>query len=492
MATYKHGIYVHEQATSLTPPIEGTAGLQVIVGTAPVNRAEDLSTVLEPKLIYTDAEAVAALGHTSDWEKWGKYTLCQSVDACFSVFNIAPLILINVLDPAKHKKDNTEEEVAVANGLATYAKEGVLLNSVKVTNSTGVTTYVRDKDYSLAFNDADTVDITLLEGGEAAAESTIKVSSTSIDPNAVTEADVVGGLDAATGKETGISAVRQVYPRFGLTTGLLLAPGWSHKSVVAAALQAKTEQLNGVYRCETLLDLDCGADGARKYGDVMEAKTAAGATNAHAAALWPMLAVGAKRYRFSALFGALIAYTDASNGDVPDLSPSNKAIRATSVVLEDGTPVLLDQEQANFVNSLGVITALPISGAIKAWGNNTAAYPTTTDPKDRWLCVRRFFSWWGNSFIMSYFQKVDSPANARLIENLCDSENIRGNGYVATGKCAGARIEYREAENTITDIMGGVLTFHQMLAPYTPVEVINDTLEFDPSALEAEMSGVAS
>lgn len=488
---YKHGIYVYEQPTSLTTPIEGTAGLQVIVGTAPVNRAADLATVLEPKLIYSMAEAVSALGHTDDWEKWKHYTLCQSVDACFNVFNIAPIILINVLDPSKHKKENAPEEVRPAGGMAAYNKAGVLLASVKVTDTTAATTYTLNEDYSLAFNDDGTVAITLLEGGTAASAASIKVSSTSIDPAAVTEADVVGGITAA-GAETGISAIRQVYPRFGMAPGLILAPGWSHKSVVAAALQAKTEQMNGVYRCETLLDLDSGADGARKHTDVGKAKADDGATSVHAGALWPMIAVGQKRYRFSALFGALTAYTDASNGDVPDLSPSNKALRATSVVLEDGTPVLLDQEQANFINGLGVITALPVSGTIKAWGNNTAAYPTTTDPKDRWLCVRRFFSWWGNSFIMSYFQKVDSPANARLIENLCDSENIRGNGYVATGKCAGARIEYRESENTITDLMGGALSFHQMLAPYTPAEVINDTLEFDPSALEAEMSGAAT
>ena len=34
---YKHGVYTSEQATSMSAPITGTAGLQVIVGTAPVN-----------------------------------------------------------------------------------------------------------------------------------------------------------------------------------------------------------------------------------------------------------------------------------------------------------------------------------------------------------------------------------------------------------------------------------------------------------------------
>ena len=34
---YKHGVYTSEVATSMVAPITGTAGLQVIVGTAPVN-----------------------------------------------------------------------------------------------------------------------------------------------------------------------------------------------------------------------------------------------------------------------------------------------------------------------------------------------------------------------------------------------------------------------------------------------------------------------
>ena len=82
-----------------------------------------------------------------------------------------------------------------------------------------------------------------------------------------------------------------------------------------------------------------------------------------------------------------------------------------------GTRVLLDQEQGNLLNSYGVITTINRNG-YKTWGNNTAAYPTTTDPKDRWLAVRRMFTWWSNTLILTYFQRVDDPMNLRLIENI--------------------------------------------------------------------------
>ena len=162
--------------------------------------------------------------------------------------------------------------------------------------------------------------------------------------------------------------------------------------------------------------------------------------------------------------------------------------KITGLVLDDGTEVTLDQNQANLLNSQGIITAINVNGW-RTWGNNTAAYPGVTDPKDRWFCCRRFFSWWGNSFIMTYFQKVDDPANYRLIESIVDSENIRGNSYTSQGKCAGAKIVFEEKDNQITDILNGKIKFRQYLAPYTPAEDILNVLEFDPSMLAAAISG---
>ena len=194
------------------------------------------------------------------------------------------------------------------------------------------------------------------------------------------------------------------------------------------------------------------------------------------------------QFAYSAIMGALIAYTDAENDDVPNLSPSNKLLGVSGTVLEDGTEVILDQIQANVINGQGIVTAINVNGW-RSWGNNTAIYPASTDPKDRWISCRRFFSWWGNSFILTYFQKVDSPANYRLIESIVDTENIRGNSYVAQGKCAGCRIEYNANDNPITDLLNGKIQFKQWLAPYTPAEDIFNVLEFDPDMIEAALSG---
>ena len=108
---YNHGVRVKEQATSLVAPVTGTAGLQVIIGTAPVNLAADpYKATNVPMIAYSFSEAVEQVGYSDDFKN---YTLCQSMDACFRVLNVAPIILINVLDPKKHKKANEEQTVNV-------------------------------------------------------------------------------------------------------------------------------------------------------------------------------------------------------------------------------------------------------------------------------------------------------------------------------------------------------------------------------------------
>lgn len=483
---YNRGVRVLENPTSLVAPILGTAGLQVIFGTSPVNLAQDpYACTNKPKLAYSFAEASAAVGYSDDFKN---FTLCQSIDACFRVLNVAPIILINVLDPKKHKADFEVKTYKVQDSQVTIDIQGVLLDKLTVMNES--TKLTEDIDYVATFDDSGYAVITLLPTGAGATATELKISGTKIDPSMVTESDVIGGYNVSTGEEKGLELIRQVYPLFGMTPGIIVAPGFSKSPTVAAVIAAKCVNINGVFTCEAIVDLDSSPEGACKYTDVKTVKEKSGLVSVHLAVAWPMVRIGSKVYYYSAILAAMTAYTDATNDDVPNLSPSNKLFSVTGLCLDDeeNSEIVIDQQQANLVNSFGVITAINWNG-YRTWGNNTAVYPASTDPKDRWFCCRRFFSWWGNSFILTYFQKVDSPANFRLIEAICDAENIRGNSYVAQGKCAGARIEYIEDENPVTDVMNGKLQFHQYLAPYPPAEDILNVLEFDPSMLSAALGG---
>lgn len=475
--TYHHGIRVLEEKTAKAEPKVGMAGLQVVVGTAPVHLAEE-PEVNVPVICYNLEDCKKKLGYSEDFEN---YTLCQSMDLSFNVVGIAPVIFINVLDPAKHKVKE-EKECQVNQGQAALDTEGILLGSVVVKN--GEAELKKDADYLLS-RENEIVKVTLI-GEETVTIQTIKVIYDKVDPSRVGVEDIIGGYDVETGKETGLETIRQIYPRLSVVPGFLLAPGWSQDASVAAVLAAKSEGINGVFRCENVVDLD--TEQAKLYTDCENLKESMGLRDPHTIVCWPMGQIGDRIYHMSAVFAAVAAGEDIKNDDVPNLSPDNKLSGLAGTVLKDGTPVLLDSTQANALNGSGIVTAINNSGW-RIWGNNTAAYPETAEVKERWICCRRFFSWWGNQFIMTYNEKVSNPSNKKLIESICDSENIRGNGYVSQGKCAGIRIEYREEENTADDLMEGRVTLRQYLAPYTPAEDILNILSFSPEMLRAAMEG---
>jgi hypothetical protein len=487
MATYKHGVYTSEQATSMSAPVTGTAGLQVIIGTAPVNMvANPEDAINKPILANNYKEAVQAVGFSSDF---ANYTLCDAISANFSVVGTGPIILINVLDPDKHKTEMTGGEVQVNSNVAVIEEEGVIAPKLRVAivgDGGTDTVLTQDTDYTVTFNDDGTANL-IMVSEKAQTATTLKVSGEKVDPTAVKASDIVGGVDTNTGAEKGMEVIRQIYPKFSMTPGILLAPRFSMDATVAAALQAKANEINGVFSAVCIVDVDSTESGATKYTDVKEQKEKQAISNARAYAVWPCAAVGDVIYSGSSIAAALTAYTDAVNDDTPNVSPSNKTVAVTMACLADGTEVVLDQDQANTINGYGVATFLNMNG-FRLWGNNTAAYPGNTDPKDRWFSVKRFMTWAANTFILTYFQKVDSPANTRLIEAIVDSENVRGNGFVARDVCARYEIVFNEDENTTADLLDGKLTFHQYITPYTPAEDIEDVIEFDPDALTAALS----
>lgn len=482
MATYYHGVYTTEEATNLTVPVTSSAAVQVVLGAFPVNLASDpYHAANTPIQVTRFSEAAAAVGYSDDFSA---YAGCQVLDLSFRVQAVSPVIIINVLDPAKHKKEVPETALSLVKGQGTLMESGILKDTVTVTGSDG-TAYAEDVDYLLTFDNDGYLIVTMVD--ESITEVTI--AATAIDPSAVGYEDIIGGIDVNTGKETGAEVIRQIYPKLGLYPGTLVAPGFSQNPNVAAALKAKTEALNGVFRCMAFVDIDASADGAIKLTDAKTQKESQGVTSVFQVAFWPMGKIGEKIYYLSAMAAAAMAATDAANGDVPYKSPSNISCGATAACLADGTEILLDQEQGNILNSYGICTLINLNG-MKLWGNNTAGYPNTTDPKDRWIAPRRFFNWTENNFILTYLQHVDDPLNARLAKNICNSENIKGNSYVARGYCAAYHASYSEDDNPVTDLLNGILRIRMQEAPYPPAEKIEGIVSYDTSALASEMGGI--
>lgn len=479
---FRHGVYKQEVPTSLTSPVQTDSGLPVIIGTAPLHLAENgLSNVNKPQLIYNYAEAVNLFGYSDDWNK---YTLCEFMYSQFALFAMSPCVLINVLDPSRHKEAVSSREYEIAGGMVNLGADVVINDESFVVATLNEEServiHTLGRDYAVDYDASGNAILTVIAGGALAGESAVLMSFTKIKPEMVTASDIIGGVDASTGEYTGLELVGSVFPRFRLVPGLIGAPKWSELPEVAAVMRAKAENINGLFTALAVVDIPSDTAGADVYAEAPEWKNRNNYMSERQIVCWPKVKLGDKVYHLSTQLIGLMNQVDSSHDDVPFESPSNKLLQMDSCVVASGCEADLGQEQANYLNGEGIVTALNWIGGWRAWGNRTGAYPSNTDAKDMFIPIRRMFDFIGNRFILKFWEKVDNPVNTRLIRTVVNSFNVELNGYAAQGAILGGRIEFLTSENTSADLMDGKLRFHIYVTPPAPAEQIIGVLEFDP------------
>lgn len=475
MTTYRHGVYTQQLPTSIIPPRRIGAALPVVVGAAPVHMisAGTAGPVNEPVLAYSYKEAVQALGWSDDW---ASYPLCEFIYSQFVLFNLAPVVFINVFDPATHKTAVADEAQTFAEGRATLDHPGLVAAPV-VKSSDGQTTYVADTDYTV---DLITGVISLADGGAIEAGATVAVDYEYGDPSKIDANDIIGGIDAGTGAKSGLELIDDVFPRFRLLPGLVCAPGWSQAPLVGAVMSTKAANINGHFRAMAVVDAPSDGAGCTKYSDVPAWKNTNNYVDETMIVCWPKVALEGKTFWLSTQAAGLMGRVDAGNDDVPYESPSNKGLECNAAVLADGAKVWLGPQEANYLNSQGIVTALNWIGGWKLWGNRTGCYPANTDVKDAFIPIQRMFNWVGNEFILTFWAKADKPLNRRLVETVVDSYNIRLNGLAARQFILGGRIIFLVEDNPLTDLMDGSISFHIFLTPPSPARELTALIEYDP------------
>ncbi|MCI1959184.1 MAG: phage tail sheath subtilisin-like domain-containing protein [Clostridia bacterium] len=476
---YYHGIKTSQISTSISTPVVAACGIPFVVGTAPVHTAGGKAN--EIVLANTYSEAVEALGYSDDWES---YTLCEMIYSHFKLYDCSPVIFVNVLDPSVHKKTIPATEFTITNEQVKLPLE-YLIDTVKVTSAeSGGTTYVLNTDYTLFYDD-DCLKLEIVDGG-AITGTSIFIEATAVDPTLVTKTDIIGGYNASTGITSGMELIESVFAKCNIIPDLILAPGWSSDSEVAAVMQAKATGINDMFAAKALIDADCKT--VTNYKDVVEWKNNNSITKKEQFVFWPMVTLSGKKYHMSVQMAGVIAQTDSDNGDCPSASPSNKEMQIDGLCTADGTEVLLDITQANHLNTNGIATAINFIGGFKSWGNESAAYPASTDVKDYFICVSRTFDWVAKTAIQTFWAKLDNKMNRRLIDNIVDTFNIYLNGLVSEEKILGGRIEFLSNENSTTDLMAGKMKFHVYLTPPSPAEEMDFTFEYDTSYIEKALT----
>ena len=467
---FQHGPTWSATPTKVRAPLTPD-GVIVSFGTAPVHRLPGGASQVN-KLILADSLATA-FKNIDQSKNYKAFTLCELVDKAFRKYNIGPLVLVNVLDPNIHYKTIAPFTKSVIDGRI-VTPDDAIYDSVVIKNIAGDKTFVLGSDYLLSYKDENLV-VTILKSGAAAGEKSLSIGYDKINPSAVTDADIIGGFDAATDRYAGLELIEMVPTETGLTPGFIHIPGRGSASVIAVAT-AKADKIDSRYSCRVVVDLDTVR--TKAVSEVLSAKNGSNIVDPRQFAFWPNCITDGQVTHLSTDFVCVAKQVDAANRGIPFESPSNKLIKIDGLCLADGTPVKLPLSQANYLNSIGVVTAINDSGW-RMWGNRTAAFPSDTDIQNMFIAVARMVDFAGNNAVLRTIQFTDKPGNRRLLEGVADTLQLDYNGWMSAGAILGGRIEFPKDENPDNQIMDGHYVFRSSFGWVTPAEHIEHRIEFD-------------
>ena len=100
MTEYKHGIETTRDS-NVEPEVEKASIAQAVIGTAPINLLDDPAAAVNKVIIINKKEDIAEkIGRCADYDN---YTLMQASLVSIEKFGVAPVVMINVLDPKNER-----------------------------------------------------------------------------------------------------------------------------------------------------------------------------------------------------------------------------------------------------------------------------------------------------------------------------------------------------------------------------------------------------
>lgn len=461
-----HGVFVREQATSVSTPITAPSGVPFVIGAAPVQSAAVPATVGRPVLCTSWDDFVEAFGYS---DSWSDYNLCEFAYSHFVLFGCQPAIFCNLLDPGTHETAQSAADKSVNNHQVKLPLEAIDDASLVVKAGGGQgSAYVKGTDYTVFYTTEHCV-VELIPSSSHYSEAALNIAYNKVTPDSVTASVVAAGMES----------IELCMSTLGMVPDLIVSPGYSNVSAVAAVMATKAANINGVFHAKAIIDVDSSSGHATGYTGVITEKNASNLTDENQILCWPCLTLGDKQFFMSTQLAGLMARVDAESG-CPYETPSNKGFKMDGLCLSDGTEVVLTKAQADIVNTYGVVTALNfLASGWVCWGNYTACYPSSSDVKDILIPISRMFDYVGNTLVRTFWSKLDDPMNRLLLDTILDTVNIWLNGLVGSGYLLGGRCEMLDAENPQTNLMQGIIKLHIYMTPPSPAQEIDFVLEYD-------------
>lgn len=466
---YLHGAYGEITDSKVTNATQADA-VAAYIGVAPINLIRNYAErnlTNMPIKVANISDVHSLLGYS---ENWKDFTLCEAFAEHFdnTVEKVGPIYVVNVLDPATHKKaEKTNKELSFVNQRAEFESSDIILDTFAIADK------VEGVDYSLAYNFAKgAVVVTLLKDADSAK---LQCSFDTVDASAVVAADIIG-QSTEDGEYTGLHAMKLLYQNHNAVLNLLGAPGWSHIPEVYRAMVSTIQKLNGHWDGFVNADIpleDAEGNAIDTIAKAIAWKEANGYTSERSKVYWPMVKDGSGRvFHLSTVAQATMLRVDLSHNAVPFESPSNKEIMATAQFFgEDSKNKGFDQHTANNLNEKGITTACFWGGQWVLWGSHTAAYAYNgnTDARAIFDVNIRVLMHITNGFQLRHGTAIDSPMTPQDKDTILNEEREVLDTLVGIGALIGTpSVEFVESANPVSDMMNGDFVWDFSATPTPP------------------------
>jgi phage tail sheath protein FI len=484
---YRHGVYSEQIPFAGNIATKALGTIPVYVGTAPVQQINtegladfDYSGLINtPILIESLADAKAKIGYSDSWDK---YTLGEAIKAHFDngVTAIGPIVVINISNPELLESTDTTTDVTLSG--AAGNKVGYIMDpqaAIKNVTVTAVTT-ITESDYSIEY-EGDTIKITITKAEFADTTVTATYKRVDVSDTALTP----------TMFDTALSALDVVEISCGVIPNILAAPGYSGKPLYHEKMMSKA-----LARISQKWYISCVSDIPSDSNDTVAKTISWKENNGYTSKLdkvcWPMAKFGDKQYHLSTLAVVTIQQQDTDADGIPYISPSNKGINASSVILKSGNAIAFDEVTANSLNKVGITTTNLVRGSIRLWGPHMANYNYDSldniKPEDRTDSSIRMMQYLLNTLQYNYLDSVDKPFSKRDIDSIKASVQQWLNGLVNEGKLLYANIQFAES-NTVGDMVDGDFVFDVATTTTPNAKSLTFRLQYSLTGLDTLTGG---
>ena len=453
-ANYLHGIETTEVERGPRAIRVVKSAVIALVGTAPTGPVNELTMSLN------DKDAAQFGPHLSG------FSIPEALEGIYD-FGAGTVLVVNVLDPAIHRTDVTDQVKQFGNNDLLQLEHGALqLLQLKAAGGTDV--YAPDVDYTANML---TGRVKRLAAGNIPANAQVSADYTYADPSKVTAAEIIGSVTVA-GRRTGLKAFQDSYNLLGFFPKIFIAPGFSTLNSASVELIASAEQLSGV----AYIDAPIGTT----VQQVIAGRGPAGGINFNTSSdrvrlCYPHVKVydaatdGERLQPLSIRAAGLRAKVDNDNGYW--WSSSNQELIGV-IGLERPLTARVDDpsSEVNLLNENGITTVFNSFGTgLRLWGNRTAAWPTVTHMRN-FENVRRTKDVADESIRYSSLQFVDMPVTESLLTSITESVNLFFRKLIGDGALLGGECWYDPARNPQTELELGHVLFNYKLGVPVPFE----------------------